>query len=144
MAIRITLADLTYTNQGIPSVCVPLGAALVASYAKKKLGDKIEYELFKYPQDLKNYVENKNPKFVCFTNYSWTFDISYQFARKIKEKFPNVIVVFGGPNYPNEVFTQKSFLTYYPAIDFHIKGEGETAFVDLFNNLEQLNFDVIY
>ena len=142
MAIRITLADLTHTNQGIPSVSLPLGAGLVASYAKKKLGDKIEYELFKYPQDLKNYVENKSPKFVCFTNYSWTFDISYQFARKIKEKFPNVIVVFGGPNYPNEVFTQKSFLTDYPAIDFHIKGEGETAFVDLFQNLEQLNFDV--
>ena len=63
MSIRISLADLTYTNQGIPSVCIPLGAALVASYAKKKLGDKIEYELFKYPQDLKNYVENKSPKF---------------------------------------------------------------------------------
>lgn len=141
MSIRISLADLTYTNQGIPSVCVPLGAALVASYAKKMLGDKIEYELFKYPLDLKNYVENKKPKFVCFTNYSWTFDISYQFAKKIKEKSPDTIIVFGGPNYPNEVVTQKKFLSSYPSIDFHIKGEGETAFVDLFRNLEKLNFD---
>ena len=48
MTIRITLADLTYTNQGYPSVSFPFGAALVASYAKKILGDKIEYELFKH------------------------------------------------------------------------------------------------
>jgi len=51
-------------------------------------------------------------------------------------------VVFGGPNYPNEASTQKEFLLSYPAIDFHIKGEGETAFVELFENLEKFDFDV--
>ena len=40
MSIKITLADLTYTNQGYPSVSFPFGAALVASYAKKFLGSK--------------------------------------------------------------------------------------------------------
>ena len=62
--------------------------------------------------------------FICFTNFSWTFDLSYQFSKKIKTKYPNTIVIFGGPNYPNEVFTQKSFLTYYPAIDFQSKEEA--------------------
>ena len=123
MTIRIALSDLTHTSHGYPSVNVPLGAAMVASYAKKKLGDKIDCELFKYPHDLAKYIENKNPKFVCFTNYSWTFDISYQFAKKIKDKNPGTIIVFGGPNYPNEEATQKEFLLAYPAIDFNIKGE---------------------
>ena len=63
MTIRITLADLTYTNQGYPSVSFPFGAALVASYAKKMLGDKIECELFKYPNDLLSLDMNKSDKF---------------------------------------------------------------------------------
>ena len=142
MTIRITLADLTYTNQGYPSVSFPFGAALVASYAKKILGDKIEYELFKYPNDFKNYAEKKKPKIICFTNYSWTFDLSYQFSKKIKTKYPDTIVIFGGPHYPNEISTQTAFLKSYPAIDFYIKGEGELGFVELFENLEKCNFSV--
>ena len=142
MSIRITLADLTYTDQGYPSVSFPFGAALIASYAKKILGDKIECELFKYPEDFKNYVEKKKPKIICFSNYSWTFDLSYQFSKKIKKKYPDTIVIFGGPNYPNEVSTQTEFLTFYPIIDFYIKGEGELAFVDLFKNLEKFNFNI--
>ncbi len=141
MKINIAFADLTYTNQGISSNSFPFGAALVASYAKKKLGDKIDYELFKYPDDFKNCLENKNPKIVCFTNYSWTFDISYEFSKRIKKKFPDTIIIFGGPNYPNEVYTQTKFLTSYPDIDFYIKGEGEISFVELFNNLEKFNFN---
>ena len=79
MGIQVSFADLTYTNQGISSNSFPFGSALVASYAKKKLGDKIQTELFKYPEDFKNYLENNKPKIVCFTNYSWTFDISNEF-----------------------------------------------------------------
>ena len=78
---------------------------------------------------------------MCFTNYSWTLDISHEFAKKIKSKFPKTIAIFGGPNYPNEIDTQKSFLLSYPAIDFYIKGEGELGFVTLFENLKKFNFD---
>ena len=109
MNIPIAFADLTYTNQGISSNLFPFGGALVASYAKKKLGEKIKPDLFKYPSDFKNYLENEEIKMVCFTNYSWTFDISYEFSKRIKKKYPKTIIIFGGPNYPNEIFTQKNF-----------------------------------
>ena len=142
MNIPIAFADLTYTNQGISSNLFPFGGALVASYAKKKLGEKIKTDLFKYPSDFKNYLENEEIKMVCFTNYSWTFDISYEFSKRIKKKYPKTIIIFGGPNYPNEIFTQKKFLSTYTDIDFYIKGEGEIAFVDLFQKLEKFNFDV--
>ena len=142
LKIKIAFADLTNTIQGISSNSFPFGAAVVASYAKKKLGDKIDFELFKYPDDFKNFLENQNPKIVCFTNYSWTFDISHEFSKRIKKKFPETIIIFGGPNYPNEVYSQTKFLTSYPAIDFYIKGEGEISFVELFNNLEKFNFNI--
>ena len=141
MKTLITFADLTYTKKGTSSNAFPYAGAVVASYAKKKLGDAIETELFKYPEDFKNYLENNNPKIICFTNYSWTLDISHEFAKKIKSKFPDTISVFGGPNYPNETNLQKDFLSSYPAIDFYIKGEGEIGFVNLLENLRDFNFD---
>jgi len=141
MKTLIAFADLTYTQKGFSSTAFPYAGAIVASYAKKKFGDSISVELFKYPDDFINYLEKNVPNIVCFTNYSWTLDISHEFSKKIKEKFPKAVTVFGGPNYPNELDTQKSFLLDYPAIDFYIKGEGELGFVDLLQNLKNKNFN---
>ena len=142
MKTSIAFACLTYTYQGVSDNAFPYSSAIVASYAKKLLHDKIEIELFKYPDDFKDYLGVGKPKIVCFTNYSWTFDISYEFSKRIKDKFPESIIVFGGPNYPNDEPTQKNFLLSSSAIDFYIKREGEIGFVDLFNNLEKFNFNV--
>lgn len=142
MTIKIAFADLTYTNQGVSSNSFPYGISLVASYAKRIFKDEIEIEIFKYPEDLKNHVEKESPRIVCFSNFSWTLDISHEFAKKIKEHFPDTIIVFGGPNYPLEIEEQKKFLASYPAIDFYIRGEGEKAFVELFENLKKFDFNV--
>jgi len=141
MNTKIAFAELTYNEKGTSSKAFPYASALVASYAKKKFGNKIEVQIFKYPEDFKNYLENNTPKVVCFTNYSWTLDISHEFAKKIKSKFPETIAIFGGPNYPNESDSQKSFLLSYPAIDFYIKGEGELGFASLLENLIKFDFD---
>ncbi len=141
MKTLVAFADLTYTEKGISSNAFPYAASVVSSYAKKKLGDSIDIEIFKYPVDFKNYLEKNEPNIVCFTNYSWTMSISYEFATKIKNKYPNSTIIFGGPNYPNEADTQKRFLETYPIIDFYVKGEGELAFVNLFEKLKEFNFD---
>lgn len=141
MKTLITFADLTYTEKGMSSNAFPYASGVIASYAKRFLGDEIEVEIFKYPDDFKNYLEKNNPQIICFTNYSWTLDISHEFAKKIKKKFPKTISIFGGPNYPNELNLQKDFLKTYSAIDFYIKGEGEIGFVNLFKNLKKFNFD---
>ena len=43
--------------------------------------------------------------------------------------------VFGGPNFPTDLYEKLEFLKKRPAIDFNIELEGELAFVDLLNNL---------
>ena len=141
MKTQIAFADLTYTEKGMSSNAFPYAVSVVASYTVAKFND-VETELFKYPEDFKNYLENNTPQIVCFTNYSWTMSISYEFAKKIKEKNPKTIIIFGGPNYPNEVDVQKNFLLTYPVIDFYIKGEGELAFVNLYEKLKKFNFDI--
>lgn len=134
--------DLTYVGKGLSSNAFPYAGAIVGSHLKRKFGEEIDVQLFKYPDDFKNYLENNKPKFICFTNYSWTMDLSHEFAKKIKKKFPDVITIFGGPNYPIEIIEQKKFLLSYPAVDFYIKGEGEIGCSNLYEKLKEFNFNV--
>ncbi|MBT4165932.1 radical SAM protein [archaeon] len=139
--LRISFADLTYTTKGLSNNTFPFGISLVASYAKKVFGDKIDVEIFHYPKNFINYLENEVPEVICFSSFSWTLDISHEFAKKIKEKNPSVIVIFGGPNFPIEYNEKEKFLKKYSAIDFYVCGEGEKAFVELLKDLERYNFN---
>jgi len=137
----IAFCDLAYIGKGMSSNAFPYPGAIVASYLKKKFENEIDVQLFKYPDDFTNYLEKNAPKFICFTNYSWTLDISHEFAKKIKKKHPETISIFGGPNYPTELDEQKKFLLAYPGIDFYIKGEGEIGCSNLYENLKKFNFN---
>ncbi|MAE43041.1 hypothetical protein CMO93_04670 [Candidatus Woesearchaeota archaeon] len=139
--IRIGFADLTHTGKGLSSLMFPFGIASVASYAKKELGDQIELELFKYPNDLKRYLEETPPKIMCFANFYWTYNLSIAFAEQIKRKYPETVIIFGGPNYPRFLSDQQKILTNTP-IDFHIYREGELSFVEIFKILKEYDFEV--
>ena len=143
MEIPIIFSDLTYMDNGKPvNYSVPFGISLVASYAKKKLGDKIDIEIFKYPSDLKMSLESKSlPRIACFSNFCWNLDLSYSYAKKIKDKSPETIIIFGGANYPIETDERIKFLAEHRAIDFYVRGEGEIAFVKLFEDLEKFDFN---
>ena len=137
----IAFCDLAYTGAGMSSNAFPYAVGIIASHLKKKFADEIDVELFKYPDDFTKYLEKNTPKFICFTNYSWTFDLSHEFAKQIKKKHPGTISIFGGPNYPIELDEQKKFLLAYPGIDFYVKGEGEVALTNLYENLKAFNFN---
>jgi radical SAM superfamily enzyme YgiQ (UPF0313 family) len=137
----IAFCDLAYTGAGMSSNAFPYAVGIIASHLKKKFADEIDVELFKYPDDFTKYLEKNTPKFICFTNYSWTFDLSHEFAKQIKKKHPGTISIFGGPNYPIELDEQKKFLLAYPGIDFYVKGEGEVALTNLYENLKAFSFN---
>ena len=42
----------------------------------------------------------------------------------LKTKFPHIIVMMGGPNFPLQQEHQESFLQSRPAIDYYIEKEG--------------------
>ena len=64
-----------------------------------------------------------------------------EYAGRIKAASPSTITVFGGVNVPSAPDDQLEFLARWPAIDFCIEGEGELAFVELFEALEAAGFD---
>lgn len=138
----IYLADLTHKGLVLSSNVFPLSIGLIAGYLLQQRPGQVEVQLFKYPEDFSQALEAQPPDIVGFANYSWNFQLEYQYAKLIKELWPKTIIVFGGPNYGLEPEEVAEFWDAYPAIDFVIVREGEQAFADLFDVLRSANFDV--
>jgi radical SAM superfamily enzyme YgiQ (UPF0313 family) len=138
----VWLCDLTHTKQTIASNSVPLGIGLIAAYGKKKLGDKINFKLFKYPEKLIEELLQAKPAIIGFSNYVWNLDLGYSIAAYLKRLNPATVVVFGGPNYPIINKFQEIFLNKRKMIDFYIYREGEQTFVNLVSALIDNNFDI--
>jgi radical SAM superfamily enzyme YgiQ (UPF0313 family) len=141
VSIKVSFADLTHTGQLVAANTFPFGISYVAAYADQELGQEIDIEVFKYPEDFSSYLETNSPKFACFSAFSWNVRLGHEFARRIKEFSPETITVFGGPNFPSVSDEQLEFLTKFPAIDCYFEFEGELPFVGFFNTMKSLDFD---
>jgi hypothetical protein len=139
---QVFVSDLTHTKQGISAATFPLGASYVYSYTKKHLEKEIDFKLFKFPEDLNDALKVKIPEILSFSNYSWNLEISYKFAEICKNIKPDLITVFGGPNFPTEDSEKKKFLNDRKAIDFYIELEGETGFKALISEIILNKFDL--
>ena len=143
---KIFLCDLTHVDGEVLSSNVfPLGTGLIGAYLlASDLGSKLEIELFKYPSELnRRLVEGDVPEVIGFANYSWSLEISKAFAKSIKTEFPEVVTVFGGPNYglsEDELYSFWNEVGSY--LDFNIILEGEIAFYSLVASLIFRNFDL--
>ena len=138
----VYFADLTHTAQGIHAKCMPLGAALVASYIKRDFKNIFDVSLFKLPKDLESAVLEKCPDILCLSNYAWNLKLTVAFARLVKRTNPQLIIIFGGPNFPLKEDERQKFLQEYDCIDFYIFGEGETALANLLQEVIKHDFDV--
>ena len=68
----------------------------------------------------------ENPKLCGFSCYVWNERYSLDLAKKVKEKFPECVIAFGGPQ------VNASFLEY-DFIDTVVYGEGERSFHSIMN-----------
>lgn len=66
----------------------------------------------------------------CFSMYIWNKNYNLKLASKIREKFPNVHISFGGPQTTPD---------YINIADSIVTGEGETCLVDLMNDISSNN-----
>jgi radical SAM superfamily enzyme YgiQ (UPF0313 family) len=132
---RVSFADLTHTGSTVDANYFPLGCAFVAAYAAKVLDGRISVSLHKYPDAFAESVARAMPAIACFSNYSWSFNLCLEHARRLKARAPGTIVIFGGPNYPSAANDQDAFLAAHPDIDFHIDGDGEIPLAGLLEAL---------
>jgi hypothetical protein len=141
---RITLttwlADLTYTQQTISAETMPQAIGGLATYATTKLDLAHPIRIFKYPEALAAALEEDGPPDVIgFSHYIWNSHLSLAFAELIKRRFPATTVVFGGPHYPLRLPDQTDFWHERLAgkVDFYVDGEGELAFAELLDTLNE-------
>ena len=66
----------------------------------------------------------KEPFLVGFSSYIWNMEYNREFAKRLKQRYPECIVVFGGHN----VKPDGSDLDEMPFCDIVIHGEGEEPF----------------
>jgi hypothetical protein len=125
---KIYICDISHTSQGITSEYVPYAIGCLKSYFHEHGEQEAEVMLFKFPETLAAEFVRDKPTMVGFSNYMWNLDISYMFAEAMKKISPNVLIVFGGRNYPIETHRQGKWFQDYPAVDVYLTGNGEVPF----------------
>src|SRR5262245_77435 len=119
MKTKIWLADLTYTQQTIASDVVPAAVGGIGTYVRSNLPNDPKIKIFKFTEDLSECFETDRPTVIGFSNYIWNAQLSYSYARIIKRKIPDIIIIFGGPNFPILPHEQERVLRDHPEIDFY-------------------------
>ncbi len=125
--LKIYLCDLTYDTIIFVSDTIPINIGFISSYIKSKLGNKVEIELFKYPNDLLKKIKTHPPDILGLSNYSWNSNLSEYFASTVKTLNPNCLVLQGGTNFPHTQEEQKTFLLSRPNTDLYVLFEGERS-----------------
>ena len=93
----------------------------------------------KLPVD--QYLEKiDSPSVVFFSTYNWNTEYHLLIAKILKQKYPDVLTVFGGPNVQQTIEWHQS----NPQVDIAIWGEGEAAVERiLLSKLNKTSFDTI-
>lgn len=131
MPASVYLADLRHDFGGVLATdCMPLGIGYMKAVMDRELPD-VRSRVFAYPGRLAEAIESSPPDVLMLTNYVWNEALSLRFARLAKSLRPDALVVFGGPNLPNEPDRQLAFMQDHESIDVYVLGEGDFRAAEL-------------
>lgn len=130
---------MTYDTLSIATDAFPLNIGYIASYVNKKFGDKVDFTLFKYVDDLDRSIHESPPQILGMSNYIWNYNISYEFFRIMKKINPNTLLVWGGPNFPLDWPSQKKFMETHPDFDIFVPIRGEIGFSNIVSKILESN-----
>ena len=101
---KIKVYSSQFNYQYGTSIHFPYSIASLFSYINSfpKLKKKFQYETtFIFRNKLEEYIERvENPDILICSCYVWNWEITNELARRVKEKYPKCMVIFGGPNVP--------------------------------------------
>ncbi|PIQ23895.1 hypothetical protein COW36_11490 [bacterium (Candidatus Blackallbacteria) CG17_big_fil_post_rev_8_21_14_2_50_48_46] len=122
----------------------PYSAGLLQAYAQKYLTEPENFE-FCPPLFLPEAVEIlatrlKDLQIVGFSVYVWNIRRSLALAQMLKLQNPQVLILFGGPQIPDQAET---FLRENPWVDLCCHGPGEAAFTQILENYSIQNWQNI-
>ena len=124
------------------SVYLPYAVGTIIAYCKENPQIKSEYafpEIIFKREKLSSAMDKiHSPFMVAFSCSVWNMEYNKALAKRIKEKYPQCIIVFGG----HSVSEDGKLLEAESYIDILMFGEGETVFSKLLLNLSKGDFKV--
>lgn len=123
---------------------LPYSASLLEAYATARASDPARYR-FLLPLyrriRIADAVESLvGADVVGFSTYVWNGRISLEIARRLKERRPETLIVFGGPHVPDK---PEDFLRAHPFVDLAVHNEGEARFLDILERFPERRWDDI-
>ena len=141
--VRIFLGDLTYDTIGMSTEVFPLNIGYIAAYCTKRFGSKVDITLFKYIDELEKSIHENPPDVLGLSNYVWCHRIGLEMFDLVRSRNPNVITVWGGPNFPQDLESQQIFMRNCSNVDFYVPIEGEVGFSNIIEeilNVSELDY----
>lgn len=132
-----------YINQFNPSGernLLPLAAGLLTASVRNDsfLNEAFKVKIVCFREDLTQILDKyEDPEVMGFSLYTWNFNLSMIVAKRVKELYPNIKIIMGGPSTPRNSGDIHHFFSHYPFVDFVVHGEGEMTFVDLLTTIKK-------
>ena len=112
------------------SAFLPYSVGLLWSYClqNKIISDNfILKDLVFNIDNLDYYIDNMGqPDIVATSNYMWNSNKHLYILKKIKKKYPNCLIICGGPHVPNS--NDSKWYNSHDYVDIGVVGEGEKVF----------------
>ena len=137
--MKIFLGDLTYTTVTIATEALPINIGYIASYCIKRFGSKVDIKLFKYIEELEKAINESPPDILGLSNYVWSQNVSNEMFKLFTKKNPDGLKIWGGPNFPIDMPSQKKFFENFKDVDVYIPIDGEIGFSNLVEKALQMN-----
>ena len=103
----------------------PYSLATLFAYTKSfKSLDQFKFEKsFVFRDKLEeNIIKCKDGDILLCSCYVWNWEISTHLAKEVKKINPECLIIFGGPQIPEDT---NGFFEKYPYVDIIVQGEGE-------------------
>lgn len=137
LLIRVAnTARIRYNFSGIYPV-FPLGIAYLASYLRRAGYSTILYDLDLPAHrrlDLIQFIKDNNVSLIGLSATVISLPETNLLSRKIKETFPQIPIVLGGPA---TIYEPEVILGRIPWLDFVISGEGEMSLLKLVETFDE-------
>jgi 2-(S-pantetheinyl)-carbapenam-3-carboxylate methyltransferase len=111
---------------------LPYSVGVLWAYASQAEAVRLHFEKprFVFMKDEPGAIVSQvvAPDIAAFSTYVWNWEISVRTAELLKQRFPECLIVFGGPHVPDRM---DGFFQAFPFIDVAAHGEGEVTFSEL-------------
>jgi len=129
----IKVNSLQFNYQYGDQIHFPYSIGSLVTFLKtdEKIKANFKFEkTFVFRDHINEYINScSDTDILLCSSYVWNWEITTHLAREIKKINPNSLIIFGGPQVPNDT---TGFFEKYPFVDILVRAEGEVILMNIF------------